>query len=187
MSRLYFSPNVFLVEFLSRLILLSANLWGLTAPFPGGDHGWLAREVSFTVPTGLTATKLSVYTMYRNDPNPGVAYFDDIEIIVIPPAPCVSLLKEFVTVCNPEVQSCSTDNDQTYQLTIDEIVESVNTDTKLDLTVIHDKLDTARKLLGLDGGHLSCDVKCYFIYVLNLILIALASFNSYAYLKHSQR
>ena len=87
-SRLYFSPNVFLVEFLSRLILLSANLQGLIAPFPGGTHDWLAREVSFTVPTGQTATKLDVYTIYKNDPiTSGVVYFDDIEIIVIPPAP----------------------------------------------------------------------------------------------------
>ena len=98
---------------------------------------------------------------------------------------CVDLLEEFVTACNPEVQSCSNGNDQTYQLTVDEIVESVHTDIKLDLTVIYDFLDPERKLLGLDWGHLSCDVKCYFIYV--LYLIAFASFNSCVFVKHSQR
>ena len=84
MSRLYFSPNVFLVEFLSQLInLLSANLWGQRELFPGGDHGWLAREVSFTVPAGKTVDKLSVYAMYKEDPiRTGVAYFDDIEVNV---------------------------------------------------------------------------------------------------------
>ena len=58
------------------------------APFSGGTHDWQASEKSFTVPAGKTVTQIWLYALYRNDPiTSGVAYFDDIEIIVIPPAP----------------------------------------------------------------------------------------------------
>ena len=61
----------------------------MIAPFLGGTHDWQASEKSFTVAAGKTVSEIWLYALYRNDPitPSGVAYFDDIEIIVIPPAP----------------------------------------------------------------------------------------------------
>lgn len=58
-------------------------LWGQIANFPGGTHDWTLGEKTFEVPTGKTVSGMSMYAMYRNDPIAnGVAYFDDIEVIV---------------------------------------------------------------------------------------------------------
>lgn len=60
-------------------------LYGQIAKFPGGTHDFTLGQTMFEVPPGKTVASLSLYAMYRNDPlASGVAYFDDVEVIVEP-------------------------------------------------------------------------------------------------------
>lgn len=60
-----------------------SDLLGQNARFSGNTaNGWEYSEHSIGVPEGSTVDYLSIYTMYRNDPSSGTAYFDDIEVRV---------------------------------------------------------------------------------------------------------
>ena len=56
--------------------------WGIMAKFDGGTTDWVCSEKSFVVPAGKTMQGMNVYTMYRNDPRGGEAYFDDVKVMV---------------------------------------------------------------------------------------------------------
>lgn len=59
------------------------DLWGQIAIFPGGTHGFTRGEKTFVVPRGRRVTGMTLYALYRNDPiDGGVAYFDDVEVVV---------------------------------------------------------------------------------------------------------
>jgi len=58
------------------------HLWGQKASFSGGTTAWVCSSKSFTVPIGKTVVALSLYTLYRNDPLSGTAYFDNVEVVV---------------------------------------------------------------------------------------------------------
>ncbi|KAL7477148.1 hypothetical protein ACHAW6_002962, partial [Cyclotella cf. meneghiniana] len=54
---------------------------------------------------------------------------------------CSRLLPELHSACNPLAESCSGVNSYSFQLSVDDICNRINTDTKLSFTSISDELD----------------------------------------------
>jgi len=53
----------------------------------------------------------------------------------------LKLLNEFITVCDPVSDLCPDKNEQTYQLTVDQVCAARNTPIKLKFKVIKEKFD----------------------------------------------
>merc|ERR1712086_779414 len=59
---------------------------------------------------------------------------------------CHDLLSEFTTVCDPEASSCSSTNEYTHQLTIQQVCKSVGNPKKLLISAIAEKLDGIKEM-----------------------------------------
>ena len=78
----------------------SGYLWGQNAIFPGGTlSNWTYSEYSFTL--DKYAKQLSLYTMYRNDPANGLAFFDDIQVTIDGVAPVTCPVGYYESESNP--------------------------------------------------------------------------------------
>jgi len=54
---------------------------------------------------------------------------------------CIRLLPELHSACNPSKESCSGPNSHSFQLSVDDVCDAINTPTKLLLGLISDELD----------------------------------------------
>ena len=54
---------------------------------------------------------------------------------------CNAVLSEFHTACDPLQDSCSKSNHQSFQVTVDQVCEAVNSPTKLKMEAIGDEFD----------------------------------------------
>ena len=54
---------------------------------------------------------------------------------------CGKVLDEFHSACDPSEESCSNPNDQSFQLSVDQVCDGVNTPTKLLFEVLGDEFD----------------------------------------------
>lgn len=70
------------------VLLDSGYLWGQVATFEGGtSSNWSYSEFSLALEEH--AKEIIIYTLYRNDPANGIAYFDDVQVTVDGLAPVV--------------------------------------------------------------------------------------------------
>ena len=61
---------------------------------------------------------------------------------------CTNILKQFYSACDPTKQSCSIANPQTFQVTVDQVCDAVNTRTKLKFEAIGDEFDNFVDKIG---------------------------------------
>ena len=68
----------------------------------------------------------------------------DVKALAIPsrnPTQCTAVLEQFYSACDPTKDSCSNANQQTFQVTVDQVCDAVNTRTKLKFEAIGDEYD----------------------------------------------
>jgi hypothetical protein len=57
------------------------------------------------------------------------------------PDDCNAILSQFHTACDPSQESCSQSNQQSFQVTVDQVCAAVNSPTKLKFEAIGDEFD----------------------------------------------
>ena len=61
---------------------------------------------------------------------------------------CGQILERFYSACDPMKESCSNANQQTFQVTIDQVCDAVNSRTKLKFETIGDEFDNFADKIG---------------------------------------
>jgi hypothetical protein len=72
--------------------------------------------------------------------------YSKVQELALKPGNCADLLAEFTTMCDPEASSCSSTNEYSHQLTIQQVCDSVDNPKKLLISAIADKLDGISKM-----------------------------------------